>query len=37
MKIEEWTVPLAGGWGKTLLMELKVMAIAIGEPYFEEV
>ena len=31
---EEVTAPLAGGWGKTLLMELKVVAVAIGEPYF---
>jgi N-methylhydantoinase A/oxoprolinase/acetone carboxylase beta subunit len=31
---EEITAPLAGGWGKTLLMELKVSAIAIGEAYF---
>jgi len=31
---EEVTVPLAGGWGKTLLMEVKVVALAIGEPCF---
>ena len=29
---EEVTVPLAGGWGKTLLMEIKINAVAIGEP-----
>jgi len=33
IKIEEVTAPLAGGWGKTIFMELKIMAIAIGEPY----
>jgi N-methylhydantoinase A/oxoprolinase/acetone carboxylase beta subunit len=30
---EEITAPLAGGWGKTLFMGLKVNAVAIGEPY----
>lgn len=32
--LEELAAPLAGSWGKSLLMELKVTAIAIGEPYF---
>jgi N-methylhydantoinase A/oxoprolinase/acetone carboxylase beta subunit len=32
-RTEEVNVPLAGGWGKTLLMELKVSAVAVGEPY----
>ena len=29
---EEVSAPLAGGWGKTLLMEVRVNAVAIGEP-----
>ena len=33
VKVEEVTAPLAGGWGKTVFLELKVLAIAIGEPY----
>jgi hypothetical protein len=33
VKIEEVTAPLAGGWGRTIFLELKVMAMAIGEPY----
>ncbi len=33
VKSEEVTVPLAGGWGKTHLMELKIIAVAIGQPY----
>jgi hypothetical protein len=31
---EEFSVPLAGGRGKMLLMEVKIIAVAIGEPYF---
>lgn len=30
---EEITAPLTGGYGKTLLMELRVNAVAVGEPY----
>lgn len=30
---EEKSAPLASGWGKTIFMELKITAMAIGQPY----
>jgi len=33
VKSEEITAPLSGDYGKTVLMELKVTAIAVGDPY----
>ncbi len=30
---EERSAPLASGWGKTIFLELKVTAMAIGQPY----
>ncbi len=30
--MEEVTAPLSGGWGKAVLMEIKVVALAIGQP-----
>jgi hypothetical protein len=34
VKVEEVTDPIAGGRGKSLLMERKIVAVAIGEPRF---
>lgn len=31
--IEEKSAPLASGWGKTIFLELKITAMAIGKPY----
>jgi dimethylamine corrinoid protein len=33
MTITEVTAPLEGGYGKSILMEFKVTAIAVGDPY----
>jgi len=30
---EEKSAPLASGWGKTIFLELKITAMAIGQPY----
>ena len=33
LRKEEVTAPLGGGYGKNILMEYRITAIAIGEPY----
>lgn len=33
LRREEVTAPLGGGYGKNILMEYKITAIAVGEPY----